>query len=631
MSHLSSDIPSGLSAIDGWADPELSMNPYGGPLIMPQYLMSPLSVGFPNQIVSAFSSEGCNAMGSNILSAEDVEMSRISAAPDVSTVARDMNAPSREARTRRAPRDASPDERLRGRRTSKQKRSENDKISSSKQKGRPRLPGNDESAIERRRTQIRLAQRAYRYRKETTISTLQDRVHTLEDTVDTMHQKFNNFTSLALSSGIASLTPGLAHSLETTSQEISSLMERTKTALQQESGDDAPDVPDKLTSNPQTIESTSQQLSPTWNYEFGVNDPSSHHKIGVSSPQQPSLSRQTSYGFERGVKQSLPQYHHVTRQTPLYSQPSTANLTRSAHESSFGRRLHRTALERAYHLVVNPHLDEEALHRVFKITFCFSQREMVSQRLSATLDGRAQEGLDIMQSPFIRLGNASMHFPPKGTGADRPIPDTWTVSMDSKSLATIKPLNSPLPAQPEVALDLRGYEGDWFDAHDVERYLQAKGVKLDNQSSFAQVPLSGVGLDMHEFIPSGHIASGTGPQRVQRQTSSSDSSSSSASSGPESAPSFVRTQGDLYTNPPFIPQGTPSENYHLKSNNTPSTPIVSYANNGQYGWGDFETMLTLDISKLIDELTHRGICLGRVPGFKREDVEHAFTSALQVV
>src|SRR6266516_4726527 len=52
-----------------------------------------------------------------------------------------------------------------------------------KQRGRPRLDTHDETAADRRRTQIRLAQRAYRHRKETTISALKGRVNELERTI----------------------------------------------------------------------------------------------------------------------------------------------------------------------------------------------------------------------------------------------------------------------------------------------------------------------------------------------------------------------------------------------------------------------------------------------------------------
>lgn len=59
-----------------------------------------------------------------------------------------------------------------------------------RQRGRPRLDTRDESQAERRRTQIRLAQRAYRLRKETTIASLRSRVAELETAIEGMQDAF---------------------------------------------------------------------------------------------------------------------------------------------------------------------------------------------------------------------------------------------------------------------------------------------------------------------------------------------------------------------------------------------------------------------------------------------------------
>ena len=87
-----------------------------------------------------------------------------------------------------------------------------------RQRGRPRIDARDQTAAERRRTQIRLAQRAYRERKETTISSLNRRVATLESIIAEMSSKFNDFETKARQSG--SLNNQLADELN----EISGIM-----------------------------------------------------------------------------------------------------------------------------------------------------------------------------------------------------------------------------------------------------------------------------------------------------------------------------------------------------------------------------------------------------------------------
>lgn len=77
--------------------------------------------------------------------------------------------------------------------------------------------------IQRRRTQIRLAQRAYRQRKETTISGLNGRVASLEKTVDDMHKAFLEFNERAIASGIQKGAPVLAGYLKSTAERLSEL------------------------------------------------------------------------------------------------------------------------------------------------------------------------------------------------------------------------------------------------------------------------------------------------------------------------------------------------------------------------------------------------------------------------
>lgn len=57
-------------------------------------------------------------------------------------------------------------------------------------RGRPRVEKQDESAADRRRTQIRMAQRAYRQRKESTLEDLRKRVSELGNTIELMNKAF---------------------------------------------------------------------------------------------------------------------------------------------------------------------------------------------------------------------------------------------------------------------------------------------------------------------------------------------------------------------------------------------------------------------------------------------------------
>ncbi|KAF2091236.1 hypothetical protein K490DRAFT_22261, partial [Saccharata proteae CBS 121410] len=99
---------------------------------------------------------------------------------------------------------------------------------SKKQRGRPKVDTQDETAADRRRTQIRLAQRAYRQRKETTISSLQKQVEQLQSIIGSMNSSFLNFNDRVLQSDILSLRPQLASELKETTEKFVSLTRSAK-------------------------------------------------------------------------------------------------------------------------------------------------------------------------------------------------------------------------------------------------------------------------------------------------------------------------------------------------------------------------------------------------------------------
>lgn len=92
-----------------------------------------------------------------------------------------------------------------------------------KQRGRPRLDTQDETAADRRRTQIRLAQRAYRHRKETTISALKKKVGDLEKTIQTMNNAYTQLHDNLIDTSLFSSRPALLHQLESTAEQFATL------------------------------------------------------------------------------------------------------------------------------------------------------------------------------------------------------------------------------------------------------------------------------------------------------------------------------------------------------------------------------------------------------------------------
>ncbi|KAH6643199.1 hypothetical protein C7974DRAFT_119410 [Boeremia exigua] len=113
-----------------------------------------------------------------------------------------------------------------------------------KTRGRPRVDTQDATAADRRRTQIRLAQRAYRQRKETTISALQRQSTQLRVIIEEMNKTFLRYNDSIVQSGLLQLNPGLAKDAKEMTETFASLVkssnERTLDSDEEEfAGEDA--------------------------------------------------------------------------------------------------------------------------------------------------------------------------------------------------------------------------------------------------------------------------------------------------------------------------------------------------------------------------------------------------------
>ncbi|KAL1647758.1 hypothetical protein SLS58_002559 [Diplodia intermedia] len=116
-----------------------------------------------------------------------------------------------------------------------------------KQRGRPKVDTQDETAADRRRTQIRLAQRAYRQRKEMTISSLQKQVEQLQSVIDGMNNSFLHFNDQAMASDIFALRPHLASELRSTTEAFVNLSKTAKTVETEDEREDSQEASDPST------------------------------------------------------------------------------------------------------------------------------------------------------------------------------------------------------------------------------------------------------------------------------------------------------------------------------------------------------------------------------------------------
>ncbi|KAI9692040.1 MAG: hypothetical protein M1820_009575 [Bogoriella megaspora] len=420
-----------------------------------------------------------------------------------------------------------------------------------KARGRPRLDPQDETAAERRRTQIRLAQRAYRQRKETTISALNKQVADLQNTISELSKSFLRFSDLALN---ASIPHEISQELKNLTQDF---IQYSKTQVQSEGEEDELVDDNKIVHNlatepPPRREKESGSTESPYEYsediglgyqsvydvssmvlpEHEARSPTSEEKImsrieEITQDSEPPARfeaiSQEDYRERYPHADSIPcvvRSYHARITDQLMPMAAINDLDKSSslnnkpfvysfQETTFARRLQRAAVECGYHLIAQAHLRPRVFKRVFKLSLLYGSREQIATRFKSILTKSTSESLEFWQTPFIRLGGAGTHFPRRNLdGTPLFAPNAYNVHPIAPNSNVVQLRNAENnEVYCDMLIDITGYEGDWFDPIDVEGYLTSKGIHIDPQSSFADVQM--LEADLPELGMSPHESSGS--------------------------------------------------------------------------------------------------------------------------
>ncbi|KAF2853603.1 hypothetical protein T440DRAFT_312119 [Plenodomus tracheiphilus IPT5] len=626
-----------------------------------------------------------------------------------------------------------------------------------KARGRPRVDTQDATAADRRRTQIRLAQRAYRQRKETTIASLKNQSSQLHSIIEQMNKTFGRLNESALKSGLLQLNPELARKFKHVTETFCGLV-KTASEGQYDGDEEQADAVDNAAEGHEerprrtATETVSQPVG--WGYSVPVasSQPNSlqqphssnffahvsntfgqdvttsslvRHRqstIGdildqrnVSLPQQQSIissshSQQLPFGLLDLLSQqqasfqpssSSPHLYSITVPTangsppimrsatpPSQLSPSSSTpsgiRTYSFEETSFGRRLTRRSLEVGFQLLSTVNARPAALNRVFRLSLPFLTPDQIRTRFKLMLARGPDEDLDWWETPFIQVGGAGTHYP-KRDDAGRIIlhKNAWRIRLPGPLAEKVAQLEHVVDGRIESldGVDLSGFEGEWFDAHDVQGYLEDKyACKLNPGSSFAECLVDDddddnsnnnkSAPDQNALPP--HFGIETrrashengGPGLTNSSTNSSTSSASSSSANPplHANSHDIRGTGNFGLDVNFTHEPTPTYrggdieklgDYDISFDQTLGldlAPGFDYGFSTDNGMDMSPTdlridvmhdnmaslplvrqkrkkVITVDVSRLIDEIIKRGVCLGRSPGFRRKDVDVAVRTA----
>ena len=404
-----------------------------------------------------------------------------------------------------------------------------------KQRGRPRLDTQDETAADRRRTQIRLAQRAYRHRKETTIAALNGKVSDLQDTIEQMNKTFLTLHDNMIDAGILNSHYSLGRQLQAATEEFVALSkiaapesdEEDESAIAAFTQGDANTIDAgeyesnrRGSSQRQAAKRSSRSSAKKFTSRRGIsfNDQSSTDveadveelpligSTDISNNSLLALSQTAWTTHDPNIQDGLNDVLSFNAAIPevlLYDDPNEnlvverplkpahqpqGSYTYSFQETTFARRLHRMCLERAFRNLTNPHTDPEYITRAFRFTFCFSNRKRMLQRFQEMLKRRAGESLENWNAPFFHIGGAGTHFPRRDNDGNPVYPPNMLSPAKAFGPQQYIEVETPrMENSTEEMLENIGFGGVWFDSHDVEEYLKMKGIYLDGQSSYIEV------------------------------------------------------------------------------------------------------------------------------------------------
>lgn len=300
---------------------------------------------------------------------------------------------------------------------------------------------------------------------------------------------------------------------------------------------------------------------------------------------------------------------------------SNVSYTYNFQETTFARRLHRMCLERAFRQLTNPGIDPNHVGRIFRFTFCFSDRKRLVHRIQELLRRRAGDSLENWNVPYFRIGGAGTHFPVRDDSG-RPIypPNMVPAAKVFGPLPATEVETPRWESSTQELLEAIGFGGEWFDSHDVEEYLKTKGIYLDGQSSFVEI----------------------NPVRLDLPTLAKSASTASSCSGPTAAPTSDHITQDM--DDPFM-----GNSLDETISSSESLLALDSTNSDQPGssweWAvpappeytaTFQDILsrrqrpvTFDVEQFLQSIVHTGACLGRAPGFRKKYIDEALALSLQ--
>ncbi|KAI1260655.1 hypothetical protein F5Y18DRAFT_248485 [Xylariaceae sp. FL1019] len=525
-------------------------------------------------------------------------------------------------------------------------------------RGRPRLEATEDVDLkERRKLQIRVAQRAYRERKENAISHLEAKVEGLRAANTEIKDNYKKFLlDYVHEHGIHALAPELARRLEQFQTLLNARVlepnsPRSDGATSETKANDA--QAESQSTTKQTPESQDakepveeppqpQQLL----YGLTVTHEPEYQTISASAQSHDSSSSLDD-SFEGYTLVVAPNLNNASFSSMSMMNPEPdfvtslngatlpAPSTTAYLESTFARRLHRRATESAASLIHMDNPPPSIMFQVFGFVQNYDTIDKIKERLTLTLNRGSGEDLNAYTEPFHAIGGSGTHFPknvasPYASFAENGL---GMGPFDERKMHVRDHLLDKLQRT-----DLPGWQGEWFDSYEVEHYLLSEGIVLPDHDGFVvlpprfvsrqdQFPRQGGTNTPLNHNPFSQPPSDLPPHGLQRPT---------LYTTPVSAEplqlSITAAQDDWATH-------TDLYNIHHTTANAVS-PILAFDNTAfpdtsQYQYSNLMSntpggrRVWFSTEKFQDRLLHKATCVGRGPAFRKENIIPALLDSIR--
>ncbi|KAI2629942.1 hypothetical protein GGR54DRAFT_286020 [Hypoxylon sp. NC1633] len=546
-------------------------------------------------------------------------------------------------------------------------------------RGRPRLETKDQTPTERRRTQIRLAQRAYRNRKETAITDLQAKINDLRDVNNEINNAYQNLFDFASRRGLLAQAPEFEQQLQRlqelvkNSQEEKDSPKASENDSPEETSDDAPqevqmgeDVPAAVVTEESSAVHTQPEAETTQFWGITVSHepeiqleapaPISSPDIGLDNSQLQQYEIITAPTVENasfGPDMSIDMNFLDPMQSSWAQHPwnrLTGPRTMAFNEWSFARRLHRHAVERAAVLITMPNPPPASMSRVFGFVMLFETIEEIRARTMVTLSRIRDEPLNYWEHPFHRLGGSGTHFSSQEAG---PSSLAGSSTYESTGFGT-GPFNERTTRVRDTMLgvsqyiNMNGWEGTWFDSGEVETYLAQNGVFIPTSADIHAVELqpgafsdveSQPQIQLMQTIPPNASINpdiSNNPSPVAGDAALAGGSSLDSNIGPSSARddawSSISVTSNLFGAPQATGRSNPSftgfDNMAANVFPNSSSYLFPYHQPTAETTATAPKRVVLDVNEFLNRLISHATCLGRAPAFRPKDIVSSFWASV---